>query len=145
LRRTKDDNIILHAWRIDSDAHRSYRIDRIQDARTTNQTFTPRYAVELTHSGPVSIPPTQQSSPDSGGFGTFGGLSTPREPRRPSRGSRSRGFRSSSMSGPTYIYQCTYCRKTFRRKKQSSTLKPHKTPDGWACPGRIGDLVDTKY
>ena len=86
LRRTKDDNIILHAWSIDSDTHRSYRIDRIQDARTTNQTFTPRYAIELTPSGPVSIPPTQQSSPSTGGFGTFGELSTPREPRRTSRG-----------------------------------------------------------
>jgi len=29
LRRTKDDNIVLHAWNINSDAHRSYRIDRI--------------------------------------------------------------------------------------------------------------------
>jgi len=62
LRRTKDDNIILHAWNIDSDAHRSYRIDRIQGARTTNQMFSPRYAVELTPSWPVSIPLTQSTS-----------------------------------------------------------------------------------
>lgn len=33
LRRTKDENIILHAWNTGSDAPRSYRIDRIQGAR----------------------------------------------------------------------------------------------------------------
>jgi hypothetical protein len=59
LRRTKDENIILHAWDTDKDAHRSYRVDRIQGARTTNRVFTPRYAVELTPSGPVVIPPPE--------------------------------------------------------------------------------------
>ena len=119
LRRTKDDNIILHAWNIDRDLHRSYRIDRIQGARTTNQIFSPRYAVELTPSGPVSIPLTPSTS---------------------------RGFGSSFTSGgPTYVYECVCCHKKFRRKKQSSTLNPHKTLDGWPCPGRIGYLVDRKY
>ena len=82
LRRTKDDNIIVHAWSVDKDAHRSYRVDRIQGARTTSQVFTPRYAVELTPSGPVSIPPTQRSSSSSsgGGYGGFG-LGTVRKPK----------------------------------------------------------------
>ena len=62
LRRTSDDNIILHAWNIDSNGHRSYRVDRIQGAKATNQSFVPRYEVELTPSGPVSIPPTVQRS-----------------------------------------------------------------------------------
>ena len=62
LRRTSDGNIILHAWDIDSDGHRSYRVDHIQGARTTDRVFTPRYAVELTPSGPVAIPPTESSS-----------------------------------------------------------------------------------
>ena len=145
LRRTKDDNIILHAWNIDSDAHRSYRVDRIQGAQTTSQVFTPRYAVELTPSGPVSIPPTQRSSSDGSGYGTFGGFSTPRVPRRSARRSTSRGFGTSFMSGPTYVYECMYCHKKFRRKKQSSALNPHKTPNGRPCPGRTGYLVDTKY
>jgi predicted nucleotidyltransferase component of viral defense system len=48
LRRTKTGDIVLHAWNIDSDAHRSYRVDRIQGAHTTSQVFNPRYAVELT-------------------------------------------------------------------------------------------------
>ena len=63
----------------DKNEHRSYRIDRIQGARSTNQIFTPRYAVELTPSGPVPIPPTDRrlSSSSRGGHGTLGILSAP--------------------------------------------------------------------
>lgn len=60
-----------HTWNIDRNAHRSYRVDRIHDARMTNRSFTPRYAVELSPSGPVLIPPTPHSHP---GTGTAGGL-----------------------------------------------------------------------
>ena len=62
LRQTKDGNIILCAWNIDKDEDRSYRIDRIQGAHFTDQVFKPRYAVELTPKGPVSIPPTETRS-----------------------------------------------------------------------------------
>lgn len=140
LRRTKDENIILHAWNIDSDAHRSYRVDRIQGARTTNQVFTPRYAVELTPSGPVVIPPTERSL--SSGGSTYGSFSASRAPRHTTRRNSSRPLRS---SGPTYIYQCGTCGKKFRRKKRSSGLNKHRTPGGWPCSGRTGYLVDTRY
>ena len=53
LRSTQDGNIVLHAWNMDKNEHRSYRVDRIQGARTTNQTFAPRYAVELSPQGPL--------------------------------------------------------------------------------------------
>jgi predicted nucleotidyltransferase component of viral defense system len=144
LRRTRDENIILHAWNVDKNEHRSYRVDRIQGARTTNQIFTPRYAVELTPSGPVSIPPTERRSSSSsrGGYGTLGILSAP-SPRKSS--TRSSTFGSSRSTGPTYIYQCGMCGKKFRRKKKSNRLNKHKTPDGWPCSGRTGYLVDTKY
>ncbi len=56
LRRTQDGNIILHAWNVDANEHRSYRVDRIEGARTTDRIFTPRYAVELTPEGPVRVP-----------------------------------------------------------------------------------------
>lgn len=145
LRRTKDGNIILHAWSVDKDAHRSYRVDRIQGAQTTSQVFTPRYAVELTPSGPVSIPPTERSSSSTGaGYGGFGSSSV-RKPKRQKRRKSSLGLGSSFSSGPTYVYECMYCHKKFRRKKQSTALNKHKTPDGWPCPGSTGYLVDTKY
>ena len=58
LRETREGHLILHAHNRDKDAHRSYRLDRIEGASVTNETFVPRIAIELTHSGPVVIPPT---------------------------------------------------------------------------------------
>ena len=42
LRRTRDGNIILHATRASDGQHRSYRVDRIEGARTTRQSYIPR-------------------------------------------------------------------------------------------------------
>ncbi|MDE2824352.1 MAG: nucleotidyl transferase AbiEii/AbiGii toxin family protein [Chloroflexota bacterium] len=58
LRETRKGHVILHAHNRDKDAHRSYRLDRIEGASVTSETFIPRFAVELTHSGPVAILPT---------------------------------------------------------------------------------------
>ncbi len=58
LRRTRDGDIILHAWNTDRDEHRSYRVDRIQGARTTSRAFVPRYSVELNPQGPVPVAPS---------------------------------------------------------------------------------------
>lgn len=58
LRRTKDNNIILHAHNVDKNEHRSYRLDRIQSAEATDQSFVPRHAIELTPSGYMTIPLT---------------------------------------------------------------------------------------
>ena len=55
LRRTHDGNIVLHAIRASDGGHRSYRIDRIQGAQTTGQSFIPRYVVELRPQGPAII------------------------------------------------------------------------------------------
>jgi len=136
LRRTQEGNIILHAFNLDRGEHRSYRVDRIEGARVTGQSFVPRYAIELTPTGPLAIPPTTTREPSASGFGVF-----PRAPRSP-RG-RSRTLRSSA--GLTYVYECTYCGKHFNRKKQTSTLNPHKDKSGFPCPGRSAFFVDTRY
>ncbi|MEX2650433.1 MAG: nucleotidyl transferase AbiEii/AbiGii toxin family protein [Alphaproteobacteria bacterium] len=133
LRRTQDGNIILHAWSADSNAHRSYRVDRIEGARTTNRTFTPRYAVELTPSGPAAIPPTAQSAAPK----AAAKLLRPARPGAPHRAAQS--------FGPTYMYQCPYCQKKFRRKTQTSTLKTHNGQNGYPCPGRSGMRINTEY
>jgi hypothetical protein len=57
LRRTRDGNLVLHALRHESGAHRSYRIDRIQTASATTVPFTPTYAVEFSSAGPLAAPP----------------------------------------------------------------------------------------
>ena len=58
LRKTRDGNFILYAIRSDSGELRAYRIDRMQGASVTNQPFRPRYLIELTTEGPLSILPT---------------------------------------------------------------------------------------
>lgn len=47
LRRTKAGDLLLYAVRSRDGQDRSYRVDRIRGARTTQQSFIPRYAVEL--------------------------------------------------------------------------------------------------
>ncbi len=126
LRRTKDDNVILHAIKVSTGESRSYRVDRMQGARATSQGFVPKYAVELTPSGPMSNPPTERSTTTvSRGFG-------------PTRV-------ASRTQGPTHVYECTSCGKKFRRKTRDSSLREHKTPDGWACRGRRAMYLTTAY
>jgi hypothetical protein len=130
LRRTREGNIILHSFNLNRGEHRSYRVDRIEGARATGQTFVPRYAIELTPEGPLMIPPT-----------TTGESSQSMRPRQ--RGNRTR--RASISAGPTYVYECSYCGKRFNRKTQTSTLNPHKDKSGYPCSGRYAVWVDTRY
>ena len=126
LRRTQDGDILLHAVRHEDGQPRSYRVDRIQGATATDISFSPRYAIELTAGGALQIPETERTSP--GRVSDFSG----REIR-------------SSNTGPTYVVECSYCGKKFRRKNNTTTLKSHKDKSGYACSGRHGYLVDTIY
>jgi predicted nucleotidyltransferase component of viral defense system len=131
LRRTKDGNIILHAIKRGTGESRTYRIDRIEGASATKIPFVPRYAVELTPSGYLSIPDT------------VSGTSFPVHSRhisaRPSRRLATTG------TGRTYVVQCTYCGRKFSKKKYDTALNPHKNKSGYPCPSRSGFLVETKY
>lgn len=135
LRRTRDDQVVLHAVRADTGEHRSYRIDRMQGARATNQSFAPRYEIELAPKGPVRIAP-----------------SAAREPTTVVRSAASRNVgrakpaRSSKPFGQlTYVYQCPICQKKFNRSKMDAKLNAHKNAWGQTCSGRTGYLVDTRY
>jgi len=133
LRRTQDGNVILHAFNVDKNEHRTYRVDRITGVRVTGQTFVPRYEIELSPKGPGDILATTTSD-RSGSVPTAGA------------GNRSNRSRSSGFSsGPAYVYECSYCSKRFSRKKQDSALNPHKNKNGYPCAGRHGHWVDTRY
>lgn len=134
LRRTRDGNLLLYAVKHQTGEARSYRVDRIQGAEVTKISFVPRYLIELTPAGELSAPPmaTKASNfalPRLGGSGL----------------SKGRSIYSPPRSGPTYVYECTYCGKKFSRQKMDSSLRPHKDKNGYPCPGRTGYLVDTKY
>lgn len=55
LRRAPDGSILLHAVRVYDGEHRSYRIDQIRSASTTQQSFVPRYLVELRPKGRADL------------------------------------------------------------------------------------------
>ena len=134
LRRTSAGEIILHAHNIDKNEHRSYRIDRITGARTTNQTFTPRFEIELTPQGPVRIAPS--TARISAGVPV-------RTSHRPGARTATRWARPAS--GPTYVFQCPSCGRKFSKKRMEARLNPHKSKTGYPCPGRFGVYVDTRY
>lgn len=126
LRRTQEGNILLHAVRSQDQQHRSYRVDRIRGARVTQRTFTPRYAVELMPSGPLTIAPAAPR------------VTYSQPTIRTSRTARASG-------GLTYLFRCSVCNKRFERKSYDGTLRPHKNRDGGDCYGRYGVYEGTKY
>ena len=141
LRRSQAGDVSLMAVRADSGQPRSYLVDSILGAQATQTSFTPRHPIELTPSGPQSIPRTARSSSAS----TFGAGRTRTIRRSPAlRPTRSTGFRAAS--GPTYVFKCTACGKAFNKKKYDATLNKHKHKrNGYQCYGTIGRYVRTKY
>ncbi|MGC4050307.1 MAG: nucleotidyl transferase AbiEii/AbiGii toxin family protein [Paludibaculum sp.] len=123
LRETAEGNFVLYAVRSDSGEHRSYRVDRMQGATVTAQAFVPRYLVELTSTGPLTVAPSTAGSTSAS----------------------TRRSGTTKRQGPTYVYRCTYCQRTFDRTTMDGSLKPHKHPRGYPCPGRIGVYVRTRY
>jgi predicted nucleotidyltransferase component of viral defense system len=134
LRRTQAGDILLYAVRSLDNQSRSYRLDGIRGAAVTDQSFAPRFLVELS---PERIGPITLTTRTGGGHG----VSLPRLGQR----SYARTARRARKTGPTYVYQCTICGKKFPHSKRDSHLNRHKAPSGWQCSGRTGYLVDTKY
>jgi hypothetical protein len=91
----------------------------MRNVRATGTSFTPRYQMEISSTGPLNV----------------------RSVSFPARFSTTRP----RSSGPIYVFECPYCRKRFSRKTNDGNLRMHKQPNGWDCPGRRGHLVDTRY
>lgn len=136
LRQTSEGNFVLHAIRSDSGEHRSYRVDRMQGASVTGQSFSPRYLVELSAEGPLPVAsaPVRVTEPRASRSTASTLWGAPKARKGVGLGT----------NGPVYVYRCTVCSKTFERKSMDGTLKSHKHPRGYECPGRIGVYVRTK-
>lgn len=130
LRRTSEDNLILHAIRVDNREHRSYRVDRIQSVKATTRPFKPVYQIEFLSSGIISTPSTPSSpTPYTTEF-----YALPGKTRKTSK--KVKGFKTNYE--PTYIFKCSICGKQFRRSTYDSVLRPHKAKGGWPCSGSFG-------
>jgi predicted nucleotidyltransferase component of viral defense system len=118
LRQTQAGEIVLHAVRADAQQHRSYRVDRIRGAGVTNRSFVPRYAVELTPTGPLTTPAAASRASASPAW------------QQPA----SRRVRSTAQArGPVYVYRCPVCNKRFERRAFNATLNAHKNREGRPC------------
>ena len=93
---------------------------KIHDLEVLDQSFVPRYAVELSKAGEYL------------GAGYFA---------RPFGSGRRRVVRP----GWVYTYQCSFCNRTFRRRVANTTLKEHKDGYGNICYGRVAYLVSQDY
>ncbi len=124
LRRSRAGHLLLHAVKHETGQPRSYRVDRIQGAIATDRPFVPRYAVELTATGPVAVPATRRN--------------------RSSTANAQQRARRSSFE-PTYIVQCVSCGRRFNHKTTSTRLNKHNDRDGYPCPSRSGFVVETRY
>lgn len=129
IRRSQAGNFLLYAVKLATGESRSYRLDRVQSAKATSQTFKPRYPVEIAvHTFLALAPPVA-----SGGV-----------PRRPSFRARKRsgGYTDRELR---YVFRCPVCQKLFRRSEYNATLNSHKNKQGWPCYGIHGVFVKQEY
>lgn len=126
LRRSSAGNILLMAVKADTGEIRSYRADRIAGATATQQSFTPRYIIEFTDGESLSATALER------------GRAASKVPAR-------RGVSSFALKGPTHVFRCTACGKTFKRQSYDATLNPHKNKTDQPCYGRYGSFVKTEY
>ncbi len=127
LRRSRAGDILLMAVRAEDGQPRSYRVDSILGVTPIQTTFVPRYPIELTPSGPQSIPQKSSSLQES---------TVRRLTRRRA---------STTNFGPTYVFRCPACQKLFERKTYDGALRAHKNRAGYRCYGTYGTYVRTKY
>jgi hypothetical protein len=100
---------------------KSFINDKVQSIQMTEESFEPRFPIELTK-----------------GPGYFGKpyFSTPGFHARPRKRQT-----SSYSTGMTYTVECPVCGKKFKRNKFDTRLNEHKDRFGNRCYGRVGMIV----
>ncbi len=132
LRKSSEGKLLLMAVKTDTGEIRSYRADRIVTAAATQQSFVPRYLVELTDGGPLIGPTLARGHSDvESSSHAVSMVPTRRSPKK---------FSSSSS---TYIVRCAVCGKAFKRHTYDATLNAHKNMNGQVCYGKYGTLEST--
>jgi len=98
---------------------KSYIADKVHSVAILDQTFEPRFPIELIKSTGYFTKPFSNSA------GMF----------------RSRRAARKSSSGIEYTVECPYCNKRFKRSSYDTKVNEHKDRYGNRCYGRIGYIV----
>lgn len=105
---------------------KSFLAEKVQSVSLTEESFEPRFPIELTKG-------------DIGYFGRpyFGSSPSPasRRAASPSRKPIASGYNM------TYTVECSYCGKRFKRTSYDTKLNEHKDKYGNRCFGRVGYMV----
>ena len=142
LRQAHNDNVLLYAVRADNGQTRAYSISNIHGASITGRVFVPRYQIELSPHPIADLPVSSAlGNPQSLGLPQSRRGSAVRRSVTPKR----RQVSLLRKSGPTYIYRCPVCHKTFKRKTMNGKLNRHKGQNGWECVGRTGIYERTDF
>jgi predicted nucleotidyltransferase component of viral defense system len=97
----------------------------IEELSTTEESFEPRYEIELSKAGEAH---------KKGYFGkAFGSAGA--------SGRRIAAFRPATRFAASYTVECPYCQKRFKRTTASTALNPHKDQAGYPCRSRRGVRV----
>ena len=97
---------------------------KIQGLEVLEQTFEPRYLIELTKAGEAA----------GGDYFSRGFASG-------TRGARG-GRLATLRHGWRYTVECAYCSRRFKRMRRDTALKPHQDGYGNKCFGQRGMIVD---
>jgi len=121
----------LYVWdrtggRISGPGLKTFVNTKIRSIAMTDETFEPRYPVELSKAGEYGNK-TYFSRPFGGGSGA----------RRVRLAPLRHGWR--------YTVECSYCSRRFKRMRRNTRLNRHKDQYGNDCYGRTGYLVDQEY
>jgi hypothetical protein len=105
--------------------------EHMQSVENTETKFEPRNQIELSKAG--EMPEDRY-------------LFDPNKPvRAPRRTGIARVRTPRTSFGPTYVFRCSVCGKTFRKKNYDSSLNTHKGKSGYQCYGSYGIYITTKY
>ncbi len=110
---------------------KSYTKDKVQSLEMTDETFEPRYPIELSKAG------------EPFGQGYFSRPFTTRTPsiRTPGIRTTPPKRRTPSIYGVSYTIECPVCNKRFKRPSYNTKLNKHKDRYGNQCYGRTGYIV----
>lgn len=137
LRQSSTGKILLYAWEISSGQIKAFDVNLMSAVSATNQSFSPRYQVELTDTSDSYIPPISSARRSR--------ISSFSAPRRISSFSTRPTRSVARYTGTRYVIQCLTCQKNFTKTINNTTLNKHKWKGGYGdCPSRRGYLLEIK-